>query len=64
MPVVAALVLMFVCDLKRPFLVALSFLSKTHQVFHLWHVVHRPFSYSFAMLVCVHVGVAVSMGYF
>lgn len=107
MPVVAALVLMFVCDLKRPFLVArvrrraltaggkirtfggllpsperglervidlarqrswiatkISFLAKTHQVFHLWHVVHRPFSYSFAILVCVHVGVAVSMGYF
>ena len=42
----------------------ISFLAKTHQVFHLWHVVHRPFSYSFAMLVCVHVGVAVSMGYF
>jgi len=107
MPVVAALLLMFSCDLKRPFLVArvrrraltaggkirtfggllpspepglekiidlarqrswiatkISFLAKTHQVFHLWHVVHRPFSYSFAILVCVHVGVAVSMGYF
>jgi hypothetical protein len=42
----------------------ISFLSKTHQVFHLWHVVHRPFSYSFAILVAVHVTVAVSMGYF
>jgi hypothetical protein len=42
----------------------ISFLSKTHQVFHLWHVVHRPFSYSFAILVCVHVFVAVLMGYF
>jgi hypothetical protein len=42
----------------------ISFLSKTHQVFHLWHVVHRPFSYSFAILVCVHVTVAVLMGYF
>ncbi|HLK48920.1 MAG TPA: hypothetical protein VKT49_12335 [Bryobacteraceae bacterium] len=42
----------------------ISFLSKTHQVFHLWHVVHRPFSYSFAILVCVHICVAVLMGYF
>jgi hypothetical protein len=107
MPVVLALLLMAVCDIKRPFLVArirrravssagtvktlwgllpspepslekvidlarrrswmatkISFLSKTHQVFHLWHVVHRPFSYSFAILVCVHVSVALMMGYF
>lgn len=42
----------------------ISFLAKTHQVFHLWHVVHRPFSYSFAILVCIHVTVAVLMGYF
>ena len=107
MPVFTALVLMAVCDIKRPFLVArirrralsgagnvsrlwgllpspepglekvidlarhrswistkISFLSKTHQVFHLWHVVHRPFSYSFAILVCVHISVALLMGYF
>lgn len=42
----------------------ISFLAKTHQVFHLWHVVHRPFSYSFAILVCIHVTVALLMGYF
>jgi len=41
-----------------------SFLSKTHQVFHLWHVVHRPFSYSFAVLMLVHIVVALMMGYF
>ncbi len=42
----------------------ISFLSKTHQVFHLWHVVHRPFSYSFAILVAIHITVVVLMGYF
>lgn len=42
----------------------ISFLSKTHQVFHLWHVVHRPFSYSFAILATIHVAVVVAMGYF
>jgi hypothetical protein len=105
--VARALLLMFACDMKRPFLVArvrrravsgggrifsawgllpsnqprlekvidlarkrswmatkISFLSKTHQVFHLWHVVHRPFSYSFAILACVHIGVALLMGYY
>jgi hypothetical protein len=41
-----------------------SFLSKTNQIFHLWHVVHRPFSYSFAVLVLVHIVVAMMMGYF
>jgi hypothetical protein len=40
------------------------FLSKAQRVFHLWHVVHRPFSYSFAILVAVHVTVVVLLGYF
>ncbi len=40
------------------------FLGKIHDLFHLWHVVHRPFSYSFAVLVLIHIGVAVMLGYF
>jgi hypothetical protein len=40
------------------------FLSRIHDLFHLWHVVHRPFSYSFAVLVVIHITVAVSLGYF
>ena len=40
------------------------FLSRSQQVFHLWHVVHKPFSYSFAVLVVIHVTVVVMMGYF
>jgi hypothetical protein len=39
------------------------FLSRSQQVFHLWHVVHRPFSYSFAVLACIHVGVVLLLGY-
>jgi hypothetical protein len=42
----------------------MAFLERTHQVFHLWHVVHRPFSYSFAALVVVHVTVVLMMGYY
>ncbi len=34
------------------------FLKRIHEVFHLWHVVHRPFSYSFAVLVVAHIAVA------
>lgn len=40
------------------------FLSRTQQVFHLWHVVHKPFSYSFAVLALVHIGVVLMMGFF
>jgi hypothetical protein len=40
------------------------FLDKTRQVFHLWHVVHRPFSYSFLALVLIHVLVVILLGYF
>ena len=40
------------------------FLSRTQQVFHLWHVVHRPFSYSFAVLALIHIIVVIIMGYF
>jgi hypothetical protein len=40
------------------------FLSRTQQVFNLWHVVHKPFSYTFAVLVLVHIGVVLMMGFF
>ena len=103
----SALLLMCMCDLKRPFHAArvrrramtgfarirtfwglwpsnqanlekvielarqrswmatkISFMTKTQQVFHLWHVVHRPFSISFAILAIVHICVALTMGYY
>lgn len=39
------------------------FLSRTQQVFNMWHIVHRPFSYAFAILALVHIGLVLSMGY-
>ena len=39
------------------------FLSQTKAVFNLWHVVHRPFSYSFALLAILHIVVVLGMGY-
>ena len=39
------------------------FLKRSEQVFHLWHVIHKPFSYTFALLALFHIGLAVSMGY-
>ena len=38
------------------------FLSRSQQVFHLWHVVHKPFSYSFAVLAGIHIFVALLFG--
>ena len=40
------------------------FLSRTQRVFHLWHVAHKPFSYTFAVLVLIHIGVVLMMGFF
>ena len=37
----------------------LLFLGKSQKVFQLWHVVHRPFSYSFALLAIIHIVVSV-----
>jgi hypothetical protein len=39
------------------------FLSRTQQVFHMWHIIHRPFSYAFAILAILHIGLALFMGY-
>ncbi|MDP2996116.1 MAG: hypothetical protein Q8N47_01430 [Bryobacterales bacterium] len=47
----------------RP-MVKIAFLDRAHEIFHLWHVVHRPFSYSLAALVALHLGVEMLFGYF
>jgi hypothetical protein len=40
------------------------FLSCSQRVFHLWHVVHKPFSYTFALLAIIHIVLIAMMGYF
>lgn len=39
------------------------FLSRSQQVFNLWHVVHKPFSYTFAVLALFHIGVVIALGF-
>jgi hypothetical protein len=39
------------------------FLNRTQSVFHLWHVVHRPFSYAFAVLAVMHIVVVMGLGF-
>ena len=41
----------------------IAFLSRSQQVFHLWHVIHRPFSYSFAVLALIHIVVVMALGF-
>lgn len=40
------------------------FLSRMRQLFRLWHIIHRPFSYSLAILATLHVAVVLFLGYF
>ena len=42
---------------------SIAFLARTQKIFQLWHVVHRPFSYAFAILAILHIGIALFMGY-
>lgn len=39
------------------------FLNQTQRVFHLWHVIHRPFSYAFALLAILHIVVVMGLGF-
>jgi len=39
------------------------FLSRTQRVFKQWHVVHKPFSYAFAVLALLHIVVAMLLGF-
>ncbi len=39
------------------------FLSRSQEVFQLWHVVHRPFSYAFVVLAILHISAVFLLGY-
>jgi len=41
----------------------ICFLDRAGQIFKMWHVVHRPFSYAFLLLLTIHIGMAVWMGF-
>ncbi len=40
------------------------FLAKIRRMFQLWHVIHRPFSISLAVLALLHIAVVTFLGYF
>jgi hypothetical protein len=41
----------------------ICFLDRAGQIFKMWHVVHRPFSYAFLLLLAIHIGMAMWMGF-
>ncbi len=50
---------------KQSWLTAkICFLDRAGQIFKMWHVVHRPFSYAFLLLLAIHIGMATWMGFF
>lgn len=40
----------------------INLLDQSQRIFHLWHIVHRPFAYVMIFIMFLHVGVAVYMG--
>jgi hypothetical protein len=48
---------------KSSFSKRIVFLAQTQKVFHLWHVIHRPFSYAFAVLAVFHIVVVMGLGF-
>lgn len=41
----------------------ICFLDRAGQIFKMWHVVHRPFSYALLLLLAIHIGMALWMGF-
>jgi hypothetical protein len=41
----------------------MAYLQRTRTAFSLWHVFHVPFVYLLLVIVCVHIGVTVYLGY-
>ncbi len=40
-----------------------AFLNIAHEIFHYWHVIHKPFAYVMIIIMFVHISVAVLFGY-
>jgi len=41
----------------------ICFLDRAGQIFKMWHIVHRPFSSAFLLLLTIHIGMALWMGF-
>ncbi len=41
----------------------IAFWNAAHQLFHYWHVIHKPFAYTMIVIMIIHVIVAVTLGF-
>jgi hypothetical protein len=41
----------------------IDMLQQVHQVFHYWHVIHVPFSFTLFAILAIHIGVSIAFGY-
>jgi hypothetical protein len=48
---------------KRSLAKKVVFLGQSQKLLHLWHVIHRPFSYAFAVLAILHIVVVLGLGF-
>jgi hypothetical protein len=39
------------------------FHNRIRELFHYWHVIHKPFAFLMLIIMVVHVGVTVALGY-
>ncbi len=40
-----------------------ALLAQVHQIFHYWHVVHKPFAIIMYLIMLIHIGIAIWTGY-
>ncbi|MBT3607488.1 MAG: hypothetical protein HOI72_03250 [Candidatus Marinimicrobia bacterium] len=41
----------------------IAFWDAAHTLFHYWHVIHKPFAYTMVVIMIIHIGVTITLGY-
>ena len=41
----------------------LKLFHTVRDIFHYWHVIHKPFAILMLVIMAVHIGVAIALGY-
>ena len=55
--------IMRIAKKKSLLLRRIAFLDTAQSIFHYWHVIHLPFSIIMFLILAIHVGITVSLGY-
>jgi len=41
----------------------IAFWDAAQTLFHYWHVIHKPFAYTMVVIMIIHIGVTITLGY-